>query len=166
MLLWTAYLWHRYHRYYIWMLRGHPSHIPPFPDSKVHGANMGPIWGRQDPGGPHVDPMNFVLWVDSVVDILGENCLCYNYSEADFMYFASLHVSVAILPRVRPRNILWWIQSHPVSLTPSPEAVHFCCHIGPIIWGLLTPLTADMWPHVWWNVMYGWIRAKEAYDGW
>ena len=22
-------------------------------DSKVHGANMGPIWGRQDPGGPH-----------------------------------------------------------------------------------------------------------------
>ena len=25
-------------------------------DSKVHGANMGPIWGRQDPGGPHVGP--------------------------------------------------------------------------------------------------------------
>ena len=23
------------------------------PDSKVHGANMGLIWGRQDPGGPH-----------------------------------------------------------------------------------------------------------------
>ena len=22
------------------------------PDRKVHGANMGPIWGRQDPGGP------------------------------------------------------------------------------------------------------------------
>ena len=31
-------------------------------DSKVHGANMGPIWGRQDPGGLHVDPMNFVIW--------------------------------------------------------------------------------------------------------
>ena len=29
------------------------------PDSKVHGANMGPIWGRQDLGGPHVGPMNF-----------------------------------------------------------------------------------------------------------
>ena len=26
-------------------------------------ANMGPIWGRQDPGGPHVGPMNFVIWV-------------------------------------------------------------------------------------------------------
>ena len=32
------------------------------PDSKVHGANMGPIWGRQDPGGPHVGPMNFAIW--------------------------------------------------------------------------------------------------------
>ena len=34
-----------------------------FPDSKVHGANMGPIWGRQDPGGSHVGPMNFTIWV-------------------------------------------------------------------------------------------------------
>ena len=32
------------------------------PDSKVRGANMGPIWGRQDPGGPHVGPMSFVIW--------------------------------------------------------------------------------------------------------
>ena len=35
-----------------------------FPDSKVHGAKMGPIWGRQDPGGPHVGDMNFAIWVD------------------------------------------------------------------------------------------------------
>ena len=34
-----------------------------FPDSKAHGANMGPIWGRQDPGGPHIGPMNFAIWV-------------------------------------------------------------------------------------------------------
>ena len=33
-----------------------------FPDSKVHGANMGPIWNRQDQGGPHVGPMNFAIW--------------------------------------------------------------------------------------------------------
>ena len=37
--------------------------IKRFPDSKVHGANMGSIWGRQDPGGPHVGPMNFAFWV-------------------------------------------------------------------------------------------------------
>ena len=34
-----------------------------YPNSKVRGANMGPIWGRQDPGGPHVGPMNFAIWV-------------------------------------------------------------------------------------------------------
>ena len=28
------------------------------PEGTIHGANMGPIWGRQDPGGPHVGPMN------------------------------------------------------------------------------------------------------------
>ena len=27
------------------------------PDSKVHEAYMGPTWGRQDPGGSHVDLM-------------------------------------------------------------------------------------------------------------
>ena len=32
------------------------------PDSKVHGANMGPTWGRQDPGGPHVGHMNLAIW--------------------------------------------------------------------------------------------------------
>ena len=39
------------------------THTHNYPDSKVHGANMGPIWGRQDPGGPHVDRMNFAIWV-------------------------------------------------------------------------------------------------------
>ena len=42
------------------------------PDSKVLGANMGPIWGRQDRGGPHVGPMNFVIW-----PLFNE--LCYTY---------------------------------------------------------------------------------------
>ena len=32
------------------------------PDSKVRGANMGPIWGHQDPGGPHIGHMNFAIW--------------------------------------------------------------------------------------------------------
>ena len=34
-----------------------------FPDSKVNWAYMGPIWGRQDPGGSHVGPINFAIWV-------------------------------------------------------------------------------------------------------
>ena len=30
----------------------------PNPDSKDHGANMGPIWVLSTPDGPHVGPMN------------------------------------------------------------------------------------------------------------
>ena len=44
------------------------------PDSKVHGANMGLIWGRQDPGGPHVGPINLAIWVglefDNVIRVI------------------------------------------------------------------------------------------------
>ena len=39
------------------------------PDSKIHGANVGPIWGRQDPGGPHVGPINFAIWDIIFVDL-------------------------------------------------------------------------------------------------
>ena len=49
------------------------------PDSKVHGANMGPIWGRQDPGGPHGGPMNFVIW----------ECLTFQRS-TEWLYSAPL----------------------------------------------------------------------------
>ena len=41
-----------------------------FPDNKVHGANMGSIWGWQDPGGPHVGPMSFAIWVMALSDYL------------------------------------------------------------------------------------------------
>ena len=33
----------------------------PVPDSKVHGANMGPSWGWRDPAGSHVGPMKFAV---------------------------------------------------------------------------------------------------------
>ena len=45
--------------------------VAPFtdiPDIKVHGANLGPIWGRQDPGGPHFVPINFVVVFDPSMD--------------------------------------------------------------------------------------------------
>ena len=32
------------------------------PDSKVHGANMGPTWVLSAPDEPHVDPMNLAIW--------------------------------------------------------------------------------------------------------
>ena len=35
-------------------------HFNPNPDSKIHGANMGHVWGRPDPGKPHVGPMYYL----------------------------------------------------------------------------------------------------------
>ena len=32
-----------------------------YPDSKVHGANMGPTWVLSAPGGPYVGPMNLAI---------------------------------------------------------------------------------------------------------
>ena len=37
------------------------------PDSKVHGANKEPIWGRHVPDGFHVGPMNLAIWVNVIL---------------------------------------------------------------------------------------------------
>ena len=57
----------RYKMKDILLLKCFPMSFPGWslPDSKVHGANMGPIWGWQNPGGPHVVPMNFAIWAGS-----------------------------------------------------------------------------------------------------
>ena len=55
------------------------EHLGPFrflhdyPDSKVHGAKMGPNWVLSAPDGPHVGPMNFAIRV-----ILSENDIIWS----------------------------------------------------------------------------------------
>ena len=56
-----------------------------YPDNKVHGANMGTIWGRQDPGGPHVGPMNFAIWVYMVM-------ICLEYIGLYYQYICNINV--------------------------------------------------------------------------
>ena len=51
-----------YYTVLIWLICGKVLADGNIPDSKVHRDNMGPIWGREDPGGPHVGPMNFAIW--------------------------------------------------------------------------------------------------------
>ena len=45
--------------------------------ARFMGANMGPIWGRQDQGGPHVGPMNFAIWVAYFMFLCLGICLIY-----------------------------------------------------------------------------------------
>ena len=35
--------------------------------ARFMGPTWGSIWGRQDPGGPHVGPMNFAIWAGIVL---------------------------------------------------------------------------------------------------
>ena len=62
--------------------------------SKVHGASMGPIWGRQDPGGPHVGPMNSAIWDVTVTGMVEGNVemwflyrKCVWYNAVTMLYF-------------------------------------------------------------------------------
>ena len=47
------------------------------PDNKFHGAIMGPTWGHQDPGGPHVGPMNLAIGDGLLVTEF--MCCCLRY---------------------------------------------------------------------------------------
>ena len=54
---------------------------------------MGPIWGRQDPGGPHVGPMNFAIWVHP--EINGLSPMIYNSSVfAVLLYILHRHENI------------------------------------------------------------------------
>ena len=47
---------------------------------------MGPIWGRDDTGGPHVGPMNFAIWVHEKNNyIIAEHAI---YVKKDYFFGA------------------------------------------------------------------------------
>ena len=82
------------------------------PDIKIHGANMGPIWGRQDPGGPHVGPMNFAIW-----EYFWQACICFMFVDSYVLqYWISsekskcFHQLVTITSKVQIlTEILFWM---------------------------------------------------------
>ena len=78
---------------YMLKLYGMMRTLHNYPDNKVHGANMGPIWGRQDPGGPHVGPMNFAIWVLHQPSI--QCLLLKHHSTLSFAVKRSTHYSLS-----------------------------------------------------------------------
>ena len=51
---------------------------------------MGPIWGRQDPGGPHVGPMNFAMWDGMIIFV--------ESTKSSFIYFSQLFLCLILWP--------------------------------------------------------------------
>ena len=66
------------------------------PHTKVHGANMGPIWGRQDPGGPHVGPMNFAIW-DLHWSIWSVWSYCQQRTQRGIVFLTAIVFSMKVL---------------------------------------------------------------------
>ena len=47
----------------LYSLLTHRGPVMLYPDSKIHGADMGPTWVLPAPDGPHVDPTNLAIRV-------------------------------------------------------------------------------------------------------
>ena len=85
-----------------------------YPDNKVHGANMGPIWGRQDPGGPMLAPWTLLSGmafhrkdVNSSPEPMATFCQL-NYSNQNTNNFHSKkYISIFVC---KISTILWQVQ--------------------------------------------------------
>ena len=101
------------------------------PDNKVHGTNMWPIWGRQDPGGPHAGPMNFAIWI------------CFSFQEWHIFLISNIPIntiiSILYLTCELPKNAVLW-STRPTMVTwsngvPPREDLMYNreCRLGTII---------------------------------
>ena len=101
------------------------------------GANTGPIWGRQDPGGPHVGPMNLAVWDRYNTS---NDSLKIQYDINQGTYIIQSIIAYNVRPLYPPQAItdmtvnnfhresrLWWMWSPPLKWQPR------WCTISPII---------------------------------
>ena len=116
-----------------------------YPDSKVHGAIMGPIWGRQDPGGPHVGPMNFAIWV--VFSRL-------SFRQFGAAYRTEILTSVHMMMVQLDDVVVWY------------PFFHACCDIlRPS--ATVTMLPIPLWPYyaIYWDLFFSqlfWACSKRS----
>ena len=69
------------------------------PDSKVHGTNMGPIWGRHDPGGPVL-----ASWTLLSGQSYSRNNLTYSFNSS--FYITELYVKdILFVSKMQRHNL-------------------------------------------------------------
>ena len=66
------------------------------PDSKIHGANMGPTWVLSAPDGPHDGPMNLAIREDMPITI-GTAVVCTEISAMPIWYFPQERSNVPVV---------------------------------------------------------------------
>ena len=135
-----------------------PSHVFNNPDNKVHGANVVPIWGPQDPGTPHVGPTNFAIWERLPISNWTHRNLQWN-SETCWQVFIEDHENIVcdksvILPRgelrkslrVTKKHQLWYLLAFNVINSSHDDVIkwkHF-----PRYWPFVRVIHRSRWiPH-------------------
>ena len=102
-----------------------------FPDSKVHGANIGPTWVLSAPGGPHIGPTNLAIRVvlcNWWMGILNGPCQLLNVtSYQEYHHVQSLEKKVIIW-------VLTWL-----------SVTHFTITV--VAWQTKELFTALQWHH-------------------
>ena len=116
----------------LWSLRAHGStwkkrvNVVPknTPDSKFQGANMGPSWGRKDPGGPHVGQWTllsgtFVFLMTVMEDRDGKTVKVVFFKLNSLRFFFVLRdlIQYQLVPNMR--QTLNWTNADPVHLIES-----------------------------------------------
>ena len=104
-----------------------------YPDSKVHGANMGPTWVLSAPDGPHVCPMNLAIWVVMAI-ALYTHIPIYNLPlTISTDHFLVLYIHQYIKETNIQQNIKLNIRLHRSSPhihgTISGNVIYWICHI-------------------------------------
>ena len=133
---------------------------------------MGPIWGRQDPGGPHVGPVNFAIWgclIDSILYILIYRCflkifimfhlfgfiLCYSFC----CYCSDVIMSAVAIKSTAPRLFIQtFVQAQIKENIKPPRHWSLCVCVCVCVCGgggvvnspLKGPVTRKMFPF-WWR---------------
>ena len=98
---------------------------------------MGPIWGRQDPGGPNVDPMNFAIWVFLVMHG-NYYMLCGVFMYENKPFNNNSHDEIC-------KTLDYWINAHIITTFTGSALMHFPivmqCYVSHLIglWCGLAP---------------------------
>ena len=108
---------------------------------------MGPIWGHQDPGGPHVGPINFAIWALATTSCaLLRVKICWNLDHR-----AKLRTSVS-----------YWDTKVSRRLLCDPRLFHEMAHVNVLLlWRLPSHkrLPSHVIPHVNSNISKEIIRT-------
>ena len=72
--------------------------------SKVHGANIGPIWARQDPGGPH-ELCYLCTFAEQIIGIV----IMHSTQYAKHLPSKNVPISIVNFVQFRFDVNFWWI---------------------------------------------------------